>query len=141
MLRLADSQNNNLTEYARWFKQAKHDLEAAKWSSKGKFYDIACFQAQQAAEKALKAYLFLQRKRVIAHSVYHLLRECALFNKKFSSLILLGQKLDRNYIPTRYPDGLPSGTPQDYFVLKDASEAIQISQKIIQFVDALPKKV
>jgi len=34
-----------------WLQQAERDLEAAKWSLKGKFY----FNCQQAAEKALKA--------------------------------------------------------------------------------------
>ncbi|MEK6964109.1 MAG: HEPN domain-containing protein [Nanoarchaeota archaeon] len=136
---MAEVQNNNLIEYGRWIKQAKHDLDAAKWSSKGKFYDTTCFQAQQAAEKALKAYLLLQRKRIIVHSVYHLLRECIHFNKKFANLTPLGQKLDKYYIPTRYPDGLPTGTPQDYFTLEDAEETIQAAKKIILFVETLQK--
>jgi HEPN domain-containing protein len=47
-----------MREAERWLNQAKNDLEAAKWNSEGKFYAHACFLSQQAAEKALKAYLY-----------------------------------------------------------------------------------
>ncbi len=35
-------------EACRWFQQAPHDLQAARWNSEGGFHDTACFLAQQA---------------------------------------------------------------------------------------------
>ncbi|MHA1253094.1 MAG: HEPN domain-containing protein [Candidatus Helarchaeota archaeon] len=43
---------------SRWFRQAESDLKAAKNRKKKKKYNWSCFQAQQAAEKALKAFLY-----------------------------------------------------------------------------------
>jgi HEPN domain-containing protein len=45
-----------IAEAARWLKQARYDLEAAKYNAEGEFYATACFSAQQSAEKALKAF-------------------------------------------------------------------------------------
>jgi HEPN domain-containing protein len=41
-----------------WFEQAKADLRAAELSASGGAHEWACFQAQQAGEKALKALLY-----------------------------------------------------------------------------------
>ena len=48
------------TRYADWLWQAKRDIEHARASALSGFYERACFAAQQAAEKALKA-LFQRR--------------------------------------------------------------------------------
>ncbi|MCK4393262.1 HEPN domain-containing protein [Candidatus Bipolaricaulota bacterium] len=40
---------------ADWMDTAQGDLEHAKSDVKGGFYNWACFSAQQAAEKAIKA--------------------------------------------------------------------------------------
>lgn len=42
----------------KWMVQAEADLCAAKDSCDSKHYNWSCFQAQQSAEKALKAYLY-----------------------------------------------------------------------------------
>jgi HEPN domain-containing protein len=38
-----------------WLKQARRDLEHARMDLMQEFYEWACFSAQQASEKALKA--------------------------------------------------------------------------------------
>ncbi len=38
-----------------WLAQAEHDVQAAKDSMLSNHHEWACFQSQQAAEKALKA--------------------------------------------------------------------------------------
>ena len=48
-------------EIKKWFDQASSDLDAAQDSITSRHFDWACFQAQQAAEKGLKA-LYLQTK-------------------------------------------------------------------------------
>ncbi len=54
-----------MKEAQRWLSQGRNDLEAAKWNAEGKFFAQTCFLSQQAAEKALKAYLFYIGKRKI----------------------------------------------------------------------------
>jgi len=49
---------DNLKESMRWSRQAEKDLKASKNSLKSGDYEWACFQAQQAAEKALKSILY-----------------------------------------------------------------------------------
>jgi HEPN domain-containing protein len=48
----------NEDEAGRWFRQAECDLAAALVSLNGGSYEWTCFQAQQSAEKALKALLY-----------------------------------------------------------------------------------
>ncbi len=54
-----------MVEARRWLDQAKSDLNGAEWSLKGGFADIACFLSQQAAEKALQAFLYTQGAREV----------------------------------------------------------------------------
>jgi HEPN domain-containing protein len=42
----------------RWLEQAEADLDAAQDSLKSNHFEWSCFQAQQAAKKALKTFLF-----------------------------------------------------------------------------------
>ena len=44
-------------EAKRWLRQSEADLKAAKDSLKDSNFEWSCFQAQQSAEKSLKAYL------------------------------------------------------------------------------------
>jgi HEPN domain-containing protein len=60
---------------ADWMDQARGDLQHARSDVQGAFYDWACFSAQQAAEKAVKA-LFQRMGAVVwGHSVADLLEE------------------------------------------------------------------
>lgn len=47
-------------EASRWIKQANNDLEAARDLQKTGQYNLTCFLAQQAAEKAVKALQYSQ---------------------------------------------------------------------------------
>jgi HEPN domain-containing protein len=40
-------------EAERWMRQAEEDLDVANLLAKNRRYNVACFMAQQAAEKAL----------------------------------------------------------------------------------------
>ena len=43
-----------------------------------------------------------------------------------------GAKLDRFYIPTRYPNGLPDLTPEQSFFRHDAEEALEGATWMLQ---------
>ncbi|MBY8983982.1 MAG: HEPN domain-containing protein [Candidatus Lokiarchaeota archaeon] len=124
-----------------WFMQAKYDLEAAQFSKENGSYEWACFQAQQSGEKALKAFLFLNRRRnVITHSIRKLIEECGKLNEEFLEL-KKAKVLDQYYIPTRYPNGLPDEIPHEYYSLEDGDLCVTYAQKIIQLVGKILQKV
>jgi len=88
-------------ESRRWLEQAQYDLKTSQWNVKGKLFAPACFWAQQAAEKAAKAYLYSRGERLVTgHSVAELLEKCKAHDEEFDSLITIGAFLDRFYIPT-----------------------------------------
>lgn len=132
--------NNNVREFERWFEQAKFDSVAAKDSLKAGNYEWACFQAQQAGEKALKSFLFLKGKRgVLTHSVDRLIKECMKIDHKFSQ-ILEAKELDQYYVPTRYPNGLPDGIPHQFYNKKDAEKCVSYAKKILTLIKRLSGK-
>lgn len=130
--------DNNQTEASRWLAQAAVDLDAAAWAAQGGFYADACFKAQQAVEKALKALLFLQgERRVMGHATRELLQRVTRFYPQFSSLEATCRRLDKYYIAARYPDGLPGGIPHDYFDREEAEEAIQKARHALAMVQPI----
>jgi HEPN domain-containing protein len=121
----------------RWLEQAGHDLEAAKKNLEVlEFYSDACFMAEQASQKALKAFLLFKGERyVLVHSVNELVRQAVLYDQDFENLAKSGSILDQYYIPTRYPDALASpAIPYKSFTRKQAEEAVKIAKKILCLV-------
>lgn len=122
-------------ESIRWLLQAEKDLDDAKFNLSGSRYNVACFLSQQSAEKILKAYLYEKGKHPVwGHSVSDLVDDCTEYDKDFEKLFSLAGPLDRYYIPTRYPDGLPGGIPSDAFIEEDAKKAIVMAEKIMEFI-------
>ncbi len=60
-----------------WFRQSERDLRHARNSIEAGDYEWACFAAQQASEKSLKAVYEKTNKRFIGHSRLNLLRGLA----------------------------------------------------------------
>lgn len=119
----------------RWLEQAIHDLEDARFNLSGGRYNVACFLAQQAAEKALKAFLLKKgADEVWGHSIADLCEDAKNFDPSFAKIEREIVLLDKYYLPTRYPDALPGGIPSYAFDEEDAKRAITISEKAINFV-------
>ncbi len=128
-------QRNPDEEGARWFRQSEMDLDDAEFASNGKRFHLACFLAQQAAEKALKAYLYSKgAESVWGHSVAELCQDCSEFSWDFDGLVTRAAPLDKYYVPTRYPNGLPGGIPSQAFSVQDAQLAIGMAREVIGFV-------
>lgn len=123
-------------ELNRWLKQAEHDLAAANIDLGNKFFSDACYSAEQAAQKALKGYLYFKGSPLVwKHSVKELISECVGYDKTFSQLVDAGKILDQYYIPTRYPDVLaPPAVPFESYTQKQATEAIELAKKIVDNV-------
>ncbi len=134
--------NNNVQEARRWFEQSRHDARAAEMNSREGFPEIACFLCQQAAEKALKAFLYYQGERpVVGHSTFLLAKRCQDYEQGFSPILDVCRTLDRYYIPTRYPNGLPGGIPHEVFTAQDARRALEDLEQVMALVTSyLPFK-
>ena len=125
-------------ESSRWLQQANYDVQSARYSAQGGFYAAACFQAQQAAEKALKAFLYAQGERIVlGRSVADLCARCVGFDDRFESVKKDLSVLDRLYIPTRYPNGLPGGIPAEAYHSADAEDAVARAGQAIALVTEL----
>jgi len=131
----------NKYEAKRWLKTAQGDLEAAKILMGSGKYAHACFHSQQAGEKALKAVWYLLDADPWGHSITKLLQDLESVDletyEKFNSIKRSAVLLDRFYIPTRYPNGLPDLTPADSFLQEDAQTGIENAEKIIGTAKAL----
>ncbi|MFU8772267.1 MAG: HEPN domain-containing protein [Anaerolineales bacterium] len=117
-----------------WFRQAERDLEQAKDSQAAGRHEWACFAAHQAAEKAVKALHLVQKQEAWGHVVARLLRELPENLDVPEELIAMAQVLDNFYIPTRNPNGHPSGSPFDHYGVLQSQQAVKYAGEIIKFV-------
>jgi HEPN domain-containing protein len=127
----------SLKELAKkWLKQAEYDLKDAEKALSWKSYNLSCFLSQQAAEKALKAYLyFAGAEEVWGHSVGSLCKEAIKFDSSFENIFSQAKALDKYYIPTRYPDALPDEiVPSEVYEEEDAQSALKKAKSIVDFV-------
>lgn len=122
---------------ARWLRQAEHDLSIAQKLREESPAD-ACYFSEQAAQKALKAFMYLHGSReVMEHSVVFLAEQCAKQDTAFEAFIRHGQTLDPYYITTRYPDALPDpAVPFETYSVAQADEGIRLAGEIVAAVRA-----
>ena len=126
-------------EARRWFQQATYDLKAAAWNMEGEYYDTCCFLAQQASEKAAKSLLYYQgfrKKALFTHSVVNLIESLSSKNSEFLALQESARELDLHYIPSRYPNGLPSGFPHRFYSRQTSENALAAAEKIFAMIRA-----
>lgn len=120
-----------------WINQAVRDLKAAEGLVENESFEWACFVAQQAAEKALKAVFQRLNAAAWGHSVFDLLRILAERTTVDKDFLQCARILDKYYIPTRYPNGFDTGSPYEYFTKKDAEDAIVYSRTILEFCQGI----
>jgi len=120
-----------MSRYRDWMKQAENDLLWAEHSFNGGFFAQTCFVAQQASEKALKAYCFFKGFDTIrSHSLFQIIKSLG----ENGTLEKNARELDLYYISARYPDALPSGAPFEIITDEQASKALQSAQAIYQTI-------
>lgn len=127
---------NRKNEALRWFKEAEEELITARADFRAKRFSACCFWAQQSVEKALKSFAFLKGENMLfEHLLERIIERCMKYNDKFGKFKENARKLDKYYIPTRYPNGLPfPAVPSTYFSKNEAKEAIKVATEIIIFV-------
>jgi len=107
-----------------WLRQALRDLEHAEAALKYGHYEWACFAAQQATEKAVKALYQALHIEVWGNSISRMLEQLPPEHRPAKDLVDKARGLDRHYIPTRYPNFHPEGAPLDYYTEEDAQSSM-----------------
>lgn len=114
-----------------WFTLAEEDLLWAKASFEEKIFRGACFASQQAAEKALKAYLVSKGIGFPKiHDLVALNQHCIKEDKDFKTLDEACNIISPYYLSTRYPDVAQF----EEFSESQTKEVIDRAEKIVTFV-------
>lgn len=122
-------------EGSRWLEQAEADRHGAQLLFDGESYHLACFVAQQVAEKALKAFIYAQGEELVTgHSVEALARWAAEYDQDFETLRQDIAPLDGYYIPTRYPNGLPDSIPARVYTRAVAENVLDLADQALTLV-------
>jgi len=115
-----------------WFRQAEADLAHARHALAGGHHEWACFAAQQSAEKAAKAAHQSLGQEAWGHSVTELLQALRGAASEIDEAVMdAARALDKLYVATRYPNGLPSGAPADFYTKKEGERAIQDAETVL----------
>lgn len=115
-----------------WYAQAARDLEQAHDSRSAGRHEWACFAAQQAAEKAVKALHLAMGQEAWGHVIATLLEE--LPHPPPAGLVEKAKVLDNFYIATRYANGHPAGAPYEHYGTIQSEQAIAYASEILDFV-------
>ncbi|MCK9462255.1 MAG: HEPN domain-containing protein [Proteobacteria bacterium] len=123
---------------SRWLAFAREDLRAAEVVMAADMAGKACFHAQQAVEKALKA-VIAQNKEVApprTHSMAELFRHLP---EGFLAVVRpdLEEALDTYYLWTRYPDAVPGSIVDGMPGREDALEVIEMAKAVLAEVEDL----
>lgn len=120
-----------MNKTVNWLDFAEEDLLWAKASLDDKIYRGACFAAQQAAEKALKAYLNAKGVRIFKiHDLVALNQACVKQDSNFAKLEEACNLISPYYLSTRYPDVAQF----EEYSEKQAQGVIKQADKIVKFV-------
>lgn len=121
-----------MEEEARlWFRQAGEDLKTARVLLQGGRHYAASYFAQQVAEKALKALLFIRKGQPPrrTHDLRELGEEAELPTEWLTSLT----ELSAVYLISRYPDITPSTLPAETVDYEESRGHVELAEKVLQW--------
>ena len=121
-----------MNRWADWWNQAERDLDHAKHAAADADYEWSAFAAQQAAEKAVKAVILSLGGEPWGHSIAVLIENLRGIDVG-DSIADAALRLDKHYLTTRYPNGLPAGHPGKYYTRGEAEKAIDDASAILEF--------
>jgi HEPN domain-containing protein len=132
-------------ESLRWLAQAQDEFADADELRRRKRFYLALFHFQQAAEKALKAYLYLtvrsKEEVFTTHSLDDLLQKVRAIDRDFRG-VKGARKLDEYAIRPRYPDSLPGRIPSRFFDNpQEAEEAMHLAKGVVELVQRKIKEI
>lgn len=96
-------------------------------------YDWGAFAAQQAGERVLKALLMARGAEPWGHSLTSLVEALEQSLPVTEETKEAANRLDKHYIPARYPNGFASGFPAELYTRGEAEGAIDDVTRITAF--------
>ena len=118
-----------MQELEQWLRIAKEDMLAAKSLIKIELFSAVTYHCQQAAEKALKAYLVFKKQPVIkTHDLIKLLELCMKLDRDFQKKFDAADYINPFSSKFRYP------TEFDIPDLAEAELTIKHAESILKFV-------
>ena len=118
-----------------WLNRARSNLVLAKAKRKGVYLEDLCFDAQQAAEKAIKALLIkLNVDFPYVHDLAGLLTLLEKSGQKIPKSIRQAEGLSRYAVFTRYPGMGPQIKQREY------KEAVKIAEQVFRWAEKLIAK-
>jgi HEPN domain-containing protein len=124
-------------EFRRWRDEAGRALDAARIQAEAGLHNWSCFAAEQGAQLAVKALLHGLGRGPWGHDLVRLIEGAGEAGVHVPGAIAdAARRLSRHYIPARYPDAHPGGSPGSRYSRSDADEASRDAAAVIGFVDA-----
>ena len=120
-----------------WLKEAQAELHAGRDLLSGGHWAWCCFTCQQAAEKALKAICEHFRNPQFGHNLNLLLQGVDPHTAVSDSVRMACARLNRHYIPTRYPNAFDRGAAAEQFFEPDARQALQDTEEVYRFAESV----
>lgn len=126
------------SEFDRWRRAAADALLGSGGQQEIELYNWACFLAEQSAQLAVKGLLHGIGAGARGHDLVALAGQLEehLRVPVPEELSAAFRRLSRHYIPTRYPDAAPGGSPGDYYGETDARTAREDAEAVLRFVDS-----
>lgn len=126
------------SEGSRWLIQARADLRWTRHLAQEGAHYLVCFLSQQVAEKALKAFLYIQGEpRTVSCSVWELCLRAGEYDERFQEHLEAWSLLDTFYLPTRYPNYLPGSIPAHVYNRSTAEGALALAEAVVAEVETL----
>jgi HEPN domain-containing protein len=123
-------------EFARWREEADRALRHARLAADDGLHNWACFSAEQAAQLAVKALLHGIGRGPWGHDLVSLGDELAGAGLAVPDGIRDAlRRLGRHYMPARYPDAHPAGSPASHYGTADWVQACDDARAIFDLVD------
>ncbi|HEV2069553.1 MAG TPA: HEPN domain-containing protein [Acidimicrobiales bacterium] len=124
-------------EFDRWRSQAERTMATARLAVAGDSHGWACFLYEQAAQLAVKGLLHGVGEEAWGHDLPQLVaRAAAALDQRWPGVAEVAEELSRHYIPARYPDAHPSGTPEDHYNALSSDLARGYAEWVLGAVDA-----
>lgn len=122
-----------MNRWEDWWNQAQRDLRHARNALEDRDHEWAAFAAQQSAEKALKAVMMAKGGESWGHLLTALVESLPADLAAPNEILGAAMRLDKHYIPTRYPNGFAAGYPGKLYTEGEADGAIKDAETIVQF--------
>lgn len=122
-----------MNRWRDWWLQGLRDLAHAKHAVDDQDHEWAAFAAQQAAEKVLKALIVSRGGEPWGHSITVLVEALPSDTAPGVAIVEAANRLDKHYIPSRYPNGFDSGYPGKLYTRGEAEGAITDAERIVEF--------